>query len=373
MRKFLYNKKILLYSGYHRQPWSAESFLSSGMGGTETALYNLSKCFCELGYEVFMVGDVVEGDYDGVKYRSVDSMHKNYSGSHFHCVIGASYICFLEEFKSFSFSKSFFCIHNTENTGGWWFDWWRGSRLPEQGLPLLESSRLTNIICLTEWHKDLFCKSFPTLAAKVKILGNAISTSSLPPVKKKPPFSFVYSSHPERGLEFLLENWSRLREEIPTATLKVCTPDYGLSYFNEIKEKILSNWDTHLNWVGVDFIGAVSQKELHNILSSTDYWIYPTTYEETYCITALEMQAMRVCCVASRVAALQDTIANRGILIGDEFKDKEEFFNQFVSNVIYLEGSPQDKKKLLDRAQEWAYSQAWEARAREWANLIEFN
>ena len=115
------------------------------------------------------------------------------------------------------------------------------------------------------------------------------------------------------------------------------------------------------------------QKELHNILSSTDYWIYPTTYEETYCITALEMQAMRVCCVASRVAALQDTIANRGILIGDEFKDKEEFFNQFVSNVIYLEGSPQDKKKLLDRAQEWAYSQSWEARAREWANLIEFN
>lgn len=320
-----------------------------------------------------MVGDVIEGDYDGVKYRTLDSIHKNYSNCHFHCLIAASYLCFLEEFKNFSFSKSFFCIHNTESTGGWWFDGWRGGSLEGQGLSLLESPRLTNIVCLTQWHKDSFCKSFPTLDNKVKIIGNAIDTSSLPPIKEKTPFSFIYSSHPERGLEFLLQNWSKLRKHIPTATLKVCTPDYGISHFNQIKQKTLSNWKDNLNWIGVDFVGAVSQKELHNILSSTDYWIYPTSYEETYCITALEMQAMRVCCITSRVAALQDTVSNRGILIEPEHENDDDLFFQFISNIIYLEGTQHDKLKLLDRAQKWAYDQSWEKRALEWVNLIEFN
>ena len=378
MRKFLYNKKLLLYTGYQSVPWGPDSFEASGMGGTETALYNLSKCFCELGYEVFVVGDVIEGDYNGVKYRSSASMHENYSHLHFQSIIATSYLCFLEEFKKFSFEKSFLCIHNTGSTGGWWFDWWRGNKLPDGGLPLLKSSALTNIVCLTEWHKNIFCESFPEVKDKVKILGNALDISSLPLVQEKKSLSFVYSSHPERGLDFLLENWGELCETLHAitlkiCTLKVCTPDYGIEHFNQCKERALGSSQENLNRVSVDFIGAVSQHELHKILSTTDYWLYPTTHEETYCITALEMQAMRVCCIASRCAALENTVSNRGILIGHEGDDEKEFFNQFVSNVAYLENNPDEKQKLLSRAQEWAHKQSWERRAEEWVNLIEFN
>ena len=367
MKKFLYKKKLLLYTGYQNFSWNPESFSSKAMGGTEAALYNLSKCFNKLGYEVFVVGDVIEGDYDGVKYRTSESMHKSYSNDRFHAIIATSYIHYLEEFKNFNFNKSFLCIHNTDTSGGWWFPWWRGESLPNQGLDLLQSPKLTNIVCLTNWHRDKFCEAFPNVSSKVKILGNAVDLNRLPKPKPKKPQTFIYSSHAERGLEILLSNWGLIKSQIPNSTLKICTPAYGLSYFEEIKKKF-----SHLKNYGVSFLGALSQSELYDIIAETDYWLYPTRYEETYCITALEMQALGTFILTSKFSALRDTVSDRGVLI-DLHDNDSTFFKNFLKELFYLESNLEKKQEILIKAKNWAYLQSWENRSIEWVNLIELN
>ena len=338
------------------------------MGGTETALYNLSKCFQNLGYDVIVGGDVVEGDYDGVRYRSLDSLHKNFSDHHFRAIIATSYLHYVKEFFDFSYDKSFFCIHNTDSTGGWWYPYWRGDILSEtDSLSLLESNSVTGIVCLTEWHKDFFTSSFPSLKDKVSIIGNGFNPSLIPASLNKIPRSFIYSSHPERGLEILLSNWKLIKEKKRDATLKVCTPAYGLSNFQNLATKF-----SHLEKEGVSFIGAVDQKSLYKIIAETDYWLYPTRYEETYCITALEMQAMKTCILTCNYGALGDTVFNRGILIEPEEND-DILFLQLLNHFLYLEHQPTDKQKMVERAYDWSASQSWLNRAREWARLIEIN
>ena len=367
MDKFLYNKKILLYTGYQNKAWCPKSFESEAIGGTETAIYNLSKCFNDLGYDVVVGGDVVEGDYEGVKYRSLNSLSKNFRKEHFKAIIATSYVHYVKEFFDFSFDKSFFCVHNTESTGGWWYPHWKGGNLGNECLNLLESNKVANVVCLTNWHRDFFKASFPSLANKVRVIGNGFTPSLVPSSLNKVPRSFIYSSHPERGLKLLLSNWLLIRDKKEDATLKVCTPEYGLQYFKDLIEPFL-----YLKDHGVSFVGAVDQKSLYKIISESEYWLYPTRYEETYCITALEMQAMKTCVLTSNYGALKDTVANRGILVEPEENDNI-FFLQFFNNFLYLDQQSYDKKKIVDRAYEWSKSQSWSHRAKEWVKLIEFN
>ena len=58
------------FGGDHFEKWSPES-LASGIGGSETAVIQLSKKWVEMGYKVTVYGDPPrgkEGDYDGVTY-----------------------------------------------------------------------------------------------------------------------------------------------------------------------------------------------------------------------------------------------------------------------------------------------------------------
>jgi hypothetical protein len=53
---------------------------------------------------------------------------------------------------------------------------------------------------------------------------------------------------------------------------------------------------------------------LHAAYAEADYWLYPTGFTETYCITAVEAQYYRCVCVTTGLASLADTVADRGVL-----------------------------------------------------------
>ena len=60
--------KIVLYTGYQSKHWNTETFLKSGLGGTEQSVLSLAFSLINLGYEVYVVGDVIEGDYQNPKF-----------------------------------------------------------------------------------------------------------------------------------------------------------------------------------------------------------------------------------------------------------------------------------------------------------------
>ena len=61
-------------------------------------------------------------------------------------------------------------------------------------------------------------------------------------------------------------------------------------------------------------MGSVSQSELHVAMCKATYWMYLTDYEETFCITALEMTEAGVTKITTDVAALAERNTN-GICI----------------------------------------------------------
>jgi len=305
--------KIVLYTGYQSTKWNPDTQHKIGLGGTEQCVLYLAYHLAAYpGNQVWVVGDVIEGDFDNVKYRTT-STFKNEVDS-VDTIIATSYIHYLKEFEDFNYKNSIFWVHNTD-----YFTYWRGEEI-ENHRELLNHPKLSHIICLTYWHRDKFVKHFPESYNKIQIIGNGIYKAGFVDVWPKPkqhngkilpgdPLhhlkidnQYIYTSHAERGLERLLEEWPLILERTPDATLKVATPEYGLEYFNLYFKEWVNNLE------GVEFVGTLPQRELYQLMASSSYWYYPSDYEETFCITALEMLGHKVQPITWEWGGLKETL-----------------------------------------------------------------
>jgi hypothetical protein len=50
-------------------------------------------------------------------------------------------------------------------------------------------------------------------------------------------------------------------------------------------------------------------------MSSAEYWLYPTNFSETSCITAMEMLMSEVICIYYPIAGLNNTLGQYGIAV----------------------------------------------------------
>ena len=66
---------IVLYSGYNSTPWNPLSFVKTGLGGTEQCIMSLANNLLLGTNEIYVVGNVIEGDYNNA--HLVDSKEKD--------------------------------------------------------------------------------------------------------------------------------------------------------------------------------------------------------------------------------------------------------------------------------------------------------
>ncbi len=300
--------KIVLYAGYYSPPYSPETIDEIGLGGTEQCIINLAKTLKQSHprWDIWVVGGVVYGDYDGVMYRPTQDFKNEVKSVD--TIIGVSYIHYIEEFKDIDYTDSIFWVHNTD-----YFTWWDGEELPNHRELLLDS-KLKSIICLTEWHKNNFIEQFPETKDKIQVIGNGIDISKFQ-VGEKNPNQYIYTSHAERGLGQILSEWDDILLVNPSAELKISTPQYGLEYFNLYYKDWVSSLDN------TEFLGTLPQHELYKLMAESTYWYYPSSYEETFCITALEMLGHKVQPITWEWGGLKETLNDFNTL------DKTKYLN----------------------------------------------
>jgi|TARA_B110000495_G_scaffold199567_1_gene213207 glycosyltransferase involved in cell wall biosynthesis len=315
--------RIVIYTGYHNPAWNPPLVDSTGLGGTEQCVLNLAKQFAT-EHEVYVVGDVIEGDYDNVFYRTTQNALEQIGVKFVDCVIGVSYINYLLELESLNFNHSIFWPHNSD-----FFYWHQGQTLPNKGRDLFKHPKMTGIVCLTNWHKERFIEQFPESLGKIKVIGNGVDVDSFVGSTDKISDSFIYTSHAERGLSHVLDKWSDIKKLKPNATLHIATPEYGYEYFMENFNSLIADYDS------VKFHGSLPVKKLYQLMSRCEYWYYPTNYEETFCITALEMLGHRVKPIATKLAGLNETLGAFNLVTLDNIENEVDF----VSAKSYLNKS----------------------------------
>ena len=228
---------------------------------------------------------------------------------------------------------------------------------------ITDSERLTAVIGLTDWHCEHIKNTFPILKNKVHKLNYGINTDAFEySTKQKVKNSFIYSSFANRGLVVVLRMWKRIKTRLTDATLHIyCDVDhewvkknYPAQYI-EIKQLLKELLDYGDRW-GVSYWGWVNKKVLTEAWTRAEYWLYPCIFEETYCMTAMEAAISRTLVITNGLAALGETVGDRGLIVpGNPLTPEWEaraLEKLFECNSVNIE-------KLVEKNWRWAMERDW--------------
>lgn len=177
---------------------------------------------------------------------------------------------------------------------------------------------------------------------------------------------FIFCSVPDRGLTVIRQIWPQIKEALPDATL-VITSDYRL-------------WGSHpgnsthrLNLLGVDgivFLGAIERHELARHQAQAQIHLYPCLYDELFCISAAECQAVGAVPITSDAGALATT--NEFGLIVPGNPEDPTWQRIYVDLVV---AAALDQNILIDKAKEGIKLARvrfdWDRICDEWEGVIE--
>ncbi|MCH7476726.1 MAG: glycosyltransferase [SAR324 cluster bacterium] len=177
------------------------------------------------------------------------------------------------------------------------------------------AERLDAFVTLTPFHRQ----TMPWLdARKARLIPHGIDLEHLRSRKRdKVPGRAMFASSPDRGLETLLRDWPRLRENHPGLTLEVF---YGWRNFSACHagdpaaSQFRANVERLLHQEGIAYRGAVPRDELARAYWEAEYWLLPLNRAESelFCLNAAKAMAGGATAVINRIGALQDTV-NRWI------------------------------------------------------------
>jgi glycosyltransferase involved in cell wall biosynthesis len=358
------SRAILFYAGYSPVPWNHSSMLRGALGGSERAVAHLSQELHRQGYTVYVSGGVLEDiDEVGVKYVGLSDLPELLRTTPFHTIVCSRYVSFLELYGgSASWHQFYIWAHDTHLLA-------YGCDLSDTAILEKWSDHIDGCVCQTRWHADEYARHYPTLQSKIRVINNGIDAALFPStLSAKVRNRFIYTSRTERGLSRILDLWPDIIAAMPDATLVIST--YVAFPCNDDERRIqarisqLNNDTPDKECIEcIRHLGQLSPSQLYAEMGEAEYWLYPTDWPETSCITAMEMLMSGVICLYYPVAGLTDTMGGCGIQIapGSEL----ETLCRITSDETH-----QSKQREQERGRAYAEGCTWTHRAQQWVQAL---
>lgn len=349
------SKNVLIYTGFCDLKWNYSYALTNALGGSEKAAAYLSQHLSK-DCTIYVSGSVKEETIDNIHYVHLNELTNLINTLPFHTVIVSRYVAFYEMFPQCSFYQSFIWAHDTML-----IPFGIDTTLNEVQIVKKWNKYIKGCVCLTEWHKNLFLERYSELKDKIHLINNGIELShfckedAIPNGNSlKVANRFIYTSRPDRGLNILVALWPTILEKLPGATLVVSC--YGDFPSNQTETDIKETMD---KYDSIQFLGKLDSTQLYKEMASAEYWLYPTSWPETSCITALEMLMSEVICIYYPVAGLTNTLGRYGIQV---LPEKE------IETIVSL--TEEKKSNLRKEGRLYAESCSWANRGKMWNKLL---
>lgn len=352
------SNEIAILCGPGVGEWSPDS-INDGIGGSEEAVIYLSRELTNAGWKVTVYGNPGDsaGDFDGVKYLPWYDFNTkdNFNSVILWRNIGAVDLDF-----------------NARFTMVWLHDVPMNADFTEERV-----SKVDKIAVLSEYHKNILQMqkkdgSFVDMPDE-KVF---ITTNGIPDLhvnqwngdSKK----MIFMSSPDRGIQYLLKNWDKIKEKVPDAKLDVY---YGFDTYDKLhkdnpgammwKDKIMGM----MKQDGITYYGKVGHKQLHEAIAKCGVWAYPTDFTETSCISAIKAQALGAIPVTVTLGALDETVKNGYKLDADiRTKQAQEEYVDLLAKVLNDE---KEQAEIREKMMPWARDQYhWSTVAKQWNTLM---
>ncbi len=365
------NKPVLCFvadGGF--EPWTGSDILTKGVGGSETYIIEMARHIQKQGrFKVIVFCNCIQQSiFEGVEYIPISYYSPFAANTEIHTCIVSRFSEYIPVAIHGKVKNLYLVLHD----------------LTPSGVVLPIHEKFKKVFCLSEWHVGYFLNIFPqfkdiTVPFYYGIDVNKFDNESLVndaeapksniymqvvETVQKTPNKFIYSSFPNRGLLQLLQMWPRIYEKYPTASLHIYA-DVNGNWVNSVEGELmvkirdlLQTLTTH----NINYHGWVNKSELADAWKTSEYWFYPCTFMETFCLTAVEAALSKTLAITNGLAALQNTVGDRGICIeGDA--TKPEWQEKALFELFSIMEDKTKKENFIECNYKWASTLSWESQA----------
>jgi len=288
--------EVVIYCGPGWERWAPHDIETKGLGGSETAAVRVADELAALGYVVTVYGDVDRGIHGQVIYEHFSAWDPTRR-------------CDL--LISSRLPEVFDAPVRARRTGLWIHDTDCGERLTPA-----RAEKIDVVAVLSRWHHDHVQKAYPWLdPATLMVTRNGIEPGYFDGPPQARARRVLYTSSPDRGLDFLARTWPLVRERVPDAVLahayatvydRVAAQDPRIGRYRDDLARLLAQ-------PGIENLGSLSQRQLAKVMASSRVWAHPSwngpgeqRFYETFCIGAVEAAAAGCWRVGSNWGALAE-------------------------------------------------------------------
>ena len=368
------NKPLLCFvSDGGFEQWVGSDILTKGVGGSETYIIELSRHIQkQQRFQVIVFCNCSQqSTFEGVEYIPISYYPPFAANTDIHTCIVSRYSQYIPVAIHGKVKNLYLVLHDLTPAGN--------------VLPIHE--KFKKVFCLSEWHVEYFLNIFPQFKDITVCFYHGIDFSkfrneSLTDVEcpksaiytRKIPNKFIYSSFPDRGLLQLLQIWPKIYDKYPDSSLHIYSDVNAewIKYSTKVDlivkiRQLLSTLTNH----NINYHGWVNKSELANAWKSSEYWFYPCTFMETFCLTALEAALSKTLAVTNGLAALQNTVGDRGICIkGDA--STPEWQEKALFELFSIMEDKTKREELIERNYVWASTLSWESQADKFIRALSY-
>lgn len=253
---------------------------------------------------------------------------------------------------------------------------WQHLSYDQQGVALLSNadfvSKVQYFVFVSHWQYEKFRSIFNLPSAKCFVVQNA-TDSIVPADKPKDKVKLIYTSTPWRGLELLLEAYSRLDRDDIELEIYSGTSIYGPSFAQTTKGQYDALYERAKTLKNCTHTEYAPNAEVKKALQSAHIFAYPSVFEETSCLAAIEAMTHGCRAVVSNLGALPETCGSwaRYIPIGNDLNNFVDRYTEILNQEIDSIFSDRIQNKLNDQVAYYNKYWTWDARVNEWSDVID--
>ena len=149
------------------------------------------------------------------------------------------------------------------------------------------------------------------------------------------------------------------------------TEIYGDHFKNNNDKQFIALYDKAKSMKNVNYKGYLHHKELMKILHNYDCYVHPSTFEETFCVAAMESLAAGLVVVTTDLGALYETCAEFPVYVPHQ-NNKKLLASQFAAVIDKLSVMMNDVDETKMKFQQQYYRQFyhWNVIKTYWENFL---
>lgn len=234
--------------------------------------------------------------------------------------------------------------------------------------------RFDKIVYVSNWQKDMYQLFLGVPPSKGVVIKNAIEP--IHPdliVKSKEEIRLIYHPTPHRGLEILVPVFDALCNVFPEIVLDVFS-SFKLYGWEERDMQYKSVIEACVDHPRINYHGSVSQDIVREALGKAHIFAYPSIWQETSCICAMEAMSAGCVMVLPNYAALPETTADFAVMY-DWTEDANDHANRFYSNLYSVISMLRRRRNHFDvhlgKQKDYADGHyGWETRSKQWTHFL---